>query len=74
MGDIPFFVSSIISYVGPILPASNGISPIFLFVALECLAHLTRSSLNPACLYIGGNSMIRMLFTVVCICYCIYIY
>ena len=74
MGDIPFFCFSIISYVGPILPASNGISHIFLFVTLECLAHLTRSSLNPACLYMGGNSIIRMLFTVVCICYCIYIY
>ena len=48
MGDIPLFVSSIISYVGPILPASNGISPIFLLVTLQCLAHLTLSSLNPA--------------------------
>ena len=70
MGDIPLFVSN----VGPILPASNGISPIFLLVTLQCLAHLTLSSLNPACLYMGGNSIIRMLFTVVCICYCIYIY
>ena len=43
-GGYSIFGFSIISYVGPILPASNGICPIFLFVKplsvpLTSLAH-----------------------------------